>query len=477
MTERAIQALSEVKFLPYWLDSDQAPSAEAALTDSIETDLLIVGGGFTGLWAAIIAKEKNPQTQIVLIEKNTIAFGASGRPGAILSASVMHGLHIASEIFPNDLDTLERLGRENIMAFKETIERYNIDCEVEWTGELTVAVGDEGMPMVKDEYKLHQQYGHEAVLLDEQSVQTELNSPLFKGGFWSKKNSGVINPAKLAWGLKRVALSLGVRIYENTSLQQTKDEHTHLIVTTDGAKIRTTRMLLCTNAFAAGHKKIKQRVAMIRDRILMTEPLTHEQLNRIGWKNRQGAYDTRTQLNYMRLTKDNRMLFGGRLGYFMASNPNPQTDLTVKPYIRLADAFFITFPQLQDVRFTHAWSGPIGLTTRMAVHFQSYYAGKAIYVGGYSGFGVTASRFGAEFGLAKLFNENREELNLEFASTLPNWIPPEPFRYIGSKITMYALDTADEKGGWRIAWLKLVDKMGFPLSWTTGDEPNETNER
>ena len=142
----------------------------------------------------------------------------------------------------------------------------------------------------------------------------------------------------------------------------------------------------------------------------------------------------------------------------------------MKPYLRLAEAFFNTFPQLHDVQFSHAWSGPIALTTRMAVHFQSYYQGKAIYAGGYSGFGVSSSRFGAEFGLAKLMGEQRPELELEFARTQPNWIPPEPFRYIGSKITMYALDTADEKRGWRVWWLKLVDRMGFPLSWTTEND-------
>jgi len=106
----------------------------------------------------------------------------------------------------------------------------------------------------------------------------------------------------------------------------------------------------------------------------------------------------------------------------------------------------------------------------MAVHFQSYYGEKAIYAGGYSGFGVSASRFGAELGLAKLFKENRPELDMEFASTLPGWIPPEPLRYLGAKVTMHALDTADERGGWRNMWLLGVGKMGFPLSWTTENE-------
>jgi len=470
MSERASKALENVKFFPFWLDNDNAPSAEPELQTSIDTELLIVGGGFTGLWSAIIAKEQHPHRNVVLIEAETIAFGASGRAGAIVSTSVMHGLHIASDIFPNDLDVLEQLGQENLKGFRRTLERYNIDCDMEWSGELTVAVGQSGVPMINDEYELHQAYGYDVELFDETGIKSELNSPLFDGGFWSKKDSGIVNPAKLAWGLKNAALKLGVKIFEHTPLNSISERGDSLIAHSTNGEIHTSRILLCTNAFAKGHRKIRSRVAMIRDRIIMSEPLSDEQLKRIGWRNRQGVYDTRTQLNYMRLTKDNRILFGGRLDYFFANNPDPKKDKTSGPYLRLVDAFFNTFPELDDIRFSHAWSGPIGLTTRMAVHFQSYYRGRVIYAGGYSGFGVTASRFGAEFGLAKLFGEQRPELQLEFARTQPNWIPPEPFRYLGSKITMYALDTADEKRGWRLQWLKLVDKMGFPLSWTTDDD-------
>ena len=115
------------------------------------------------------------------------------------------------------------------------------------------------------------------------------------------------------------------------------------------------------------------------------------------------------------------------------------------------------------MRVSHAWSGPIGLTTRMAVHYQSYYGGNMIYAGGYSGFGVTASRFGSRVGLALLDRENCADVRMEFANTMPNYIPPEPFRWLGAKITMYALDTLDEKGGWRSLGSKWWKKWDFPL--------------
>ena len=196
---------------------------------------------------------------------------------------------------------------------------------------------------------------------------------------------------------------------------------------------------------------------------IATEPLTEEQLARLGWKNRQGVYDTRTQLNYTRLTSDNRIIFGGRVGYFFNNNTDPAQDRQIETYERLAGYFFNTFPQLHDVKFTHAWSGPIDLTMRLAVHFQRYYGGKGIYAGGYSGFGVTTTRFGANIGLDILDGKTGPDLDLDFARTLPNWIPPEPFRWIGAKLTMYALDEVDQKGGWRKLWINMVHRMGFPL--------------
>jgi len=167
----------------------------------------------------------------------------------------------------------------------------------------------------------------------------------------------------------------------------------------------------------------------------------------------------------MRLTKDNRILFGGRLAYFFGNNTDPALDKTPAPYIRLVKSFYQTFPQLKnDIRFSHAWSGPIGLTTRMAVHYQRYHQGDMVFAGGYSGFGVTASRFGARVGLAILDGEDIPETKLTFATSEPNYIPPEPFRWLGAKITMYALDTVDEKGGWRKLWISMVQKMGFPIT-------------
>ena len=463
--ELARQALSNATFDSYWLDSLDVVKDEPSLDKDTNCDLLIVGGGFCGLWTSIHAKQANPQRDVILIEAKSIANGASGRPAAIMSTSVMHGIDNTERMFPGEVVALEKLGRDNMDGFRATIEKHGIDCDIEWGGEMVVSIGDEGLDIVDKDYALYLKYGHEAEKLDRQQIQAEINSPIFHGGVWSKKRSGTIHPGKLVRGLKELASNLGVKIHENTALLETSYSNNQVRVKTPKAIITANKVLLATNAWGAGHRKIKTRVAAIRDRILVTEPLTSTQIEQVGWKNRQGIYDTRTQLNYMRLTADNRILFGGRLDYFFGNNTDPLQDKQAGPYIRLVQSFYRTFPQLkEDIQFSHAWSGPIGLTTRMAVHYQRYHEGNMVYAGGYSGFGVTASRFGARVGLAILDGEDNAETRMSFARTVPNYIPPEPFRWIGAKITMYALDTVDEKGGWRKPWVWLVQKMGFPIT-------------
>ena len=461
----ALQALSSTKFNTYWLDSLEPVASETSLQQDISCDLLIVGGGFCGLWSAIQAREKNPDRQIVLIEAKSIANGASGRPAAIMSTSVMHGIDNTERMFPGEVAELERLGRENMDGFRDTLERYDIDCDIEWGGEMKVSVGDQGLEAIEEDYQLYRKYDHDAVKLDRDQLQAEIRSPVFHAAVWSKKRSGTVHPGKLVRGLKKAALDLGINIYENTPHLSNSLSGEKIRVKTPLATIEANKVLLATNAWAAGHRKIQTRVAAIRDRIVVTEPLTAQQMEKVGWQNRQGIYDTRTQLNYMRLTADNRILFGGRLDYFFGNDTDPAHDKTPEPYIRLVNSFYRTFPQLkEEIRFSHAWSGPIGLTTRMAVHYQRYHGGKMVFAGGYSGFGVTASRFGARVGLAILDGEDIPETRMTFTQTLPNYIPPEPFRWIGAKITMYALDTLDEKGGWRKLWVKMVQKMGFPIT-------------
>ncbi|WP_250504399.1 MULTISPECIES: FAD-dependent oxidoreductase [unclassified Caballeronia] len=457
------EALARTKLSPYWLDNPAEPPAEPSLAGETRADLLIVGGGFTGLWAAVQAKEQMPELDVVLIEAGRVAHGASGRAGGIISTSVMHGLPNAVRVFPNDIAELEAFGQRNLDGFEETLERYGIDADIEWNGEMTVAVDPEHIDHLRADYDLHRSYGHDVTLLDAAATREQLDSPLFAGALWSRNRSGIVHPAKLAWGLKRAALELGVRLYEHSPLIDVIDEGATVFVTTPAGSVRAPRVLLGSGTAKVGIPDINRRVLQVRDHVLATEPLTGEQLARIGWRQRQGIYDTRTQLNYFRLTKNNNIIFGGLVSYHFDGDPNPPRDRQRDTYYRLAEAFYKTFPQLSDVRFSHAWGGPIDYCSRGSVFAKRYLGDKAVFVAGYTGFGVAASRFGAFMGLNILFDRDSPERALDIANRSPTYIPPEPVRWLAAKVTFHAFDGADAEGGWKRAWIKGIKAMGFPM--------------
>ncbi|NHV26579.1 FAD-binding oxidoreductase [Burkholderia sp. D-99] len=456
-------ALANTKLFPYWLDNPTAPATEPELVGDVSADLLIVGGGFTGLWSAVQAKEQMPHLNVVLIEAGKVAHGASGRAGGIISTSVMHGLPNAVRVFPNDIAELETFGHHNLDGFEETLKRYDIDADIEWNGEMTVAVDPEHIAHLKGDYDLHREYGHDVVLLNREETLEQLNSPMFAGALWSRNRSGIVHPAKLAWGLKRAALSLGVKLYEHTPLVTVTDEGSTVFVKTPKGSVRAPRVVFGSGTAKVGIPDINRRVMQVRDHVLATEPLTDEQLARIGWKNRQGVYDTRTQLNYFRLTKNNNIIFGGLVSYHFDGDPEPHQDGQRETYYRLAEAFYRTFPQLCDVRFSHAWGGPIDYCSRGSVFAKRYLGDKAVFVAGYTGFGVAASRFGAFMGLNILFDRDSPERKLDIANQSPSYIPPEPMRWVAAKITFHAFDGADAEGGWKRAWISGLKAMGFPM--------------
>lgn len=456
-------AFEKVKFFPYWLDNPGAPAALPGLKGQHTADLLIVGGGFTGLWAAIQAKERYPKFNVLLIEAGRIAYGASGRPCGIISTSIMHGLQNAARVFPKDIDQLEELGRINLDSFKRDLERYQIDADVEWNGEFTAAIEPSHLAILEEDHELHLQHGHEMVFLNREQAQAEINSPLFHGALWGKNRSGTIHPAKLAWGLRATALRLGVQIFENTPLKSISDQTQKLKIATPEGEILADKVFLGTGVANIGIPDINRRVMNVLDHIVATEPLTEEQLSRIGWKNRQGFYDTRTQLNYGRLTKDNRIIFGGSVTYHYGEPLDPDLNREAATYQGLVQAFFATFPQLVDVKFSHAWGGPIDYCSRGSVFARQYFSGKAVYVAGYTGFGVAASRFGASMGLNTLFGTDSPEQHLDIVKKGTAYIPPGILRWIGAKITFIAFDGADAEGGWKRAWIKFVKSLGFPM--------------
>ena len=424
----------------------------------------MVGGGFTGLWTAIIAKQRDAKRDVVLIDAHEIGSGASSRNGGFMDYSLTHGIANAQQRFPDEVEILEQLGRENIAEIEKVIREYNIDCDFERNGAIEVASTwhpENYTDELKEDYSILRDLGHDVVWLDRDAMNAEVNSPVFTGGLWAKDTSALVDPARLAWGLKRVAQTLGVRIYEDTRANEISENKSGIEIKTALAKIQAQNVALATNTFKPLLRKMNKYIAPVYDYCLVTEPLTAQQLESIGWRNRQGLADCSNQFHYFRLTADNRILWGGYDAiYYFGGQMDKELESRPESWAMLSSQFFTTFPQLEGVKFSHMWGAPIDTCSRYSVFWGTQYKNRVAYAIGYTGVGVAASRFGGEVMLDLLAGSSTRATRTEFVQTKPRAFPPEPFRFIGIQATRWSLDYEDRTGK-RNLWLRLLDRLGL----------------
>ncbi|MCX5086575.1 NAD(P)/FAD-dependent oxidoreductase [Streptomyces sp. NPDC056121] len=459
-----IKSLADAKPLSYWLDDPGRPGARPALTGDERCDLLVVGGGYSGLWTALLAKERDPGRDVVLLEGQEVGWAASGRNGGFCAASLTHGVANGLARWPGEIGKLEELGNRNLDAIEDAVARYSIDCDFERTGELDVATEPHQVTELRE---FHQELTEAGLaggteLLDADATREQVDSPTFLGALYDRRGVAMLHPAKLAWGLKQACLDLGVRFYEHTPALELSSSGAGTAVRTPYGRVFSQHVALGTNVFPSLVKRVRSYTVPVYDYALMTEPLTDDQLASIGWKNRQGLGDSANQFHYFRLSADNRILWGGYDAiYPYGGRVRAEYDHRPETYAKLAGQFFTCFPQLEGVRFSHAWGGAIDTCSRFSAFFGTAHKGRVAYAAGYTGLGVGATRFGADVMLDLLSGERTERTELEMVRTKPLPFPPEPFAYTGIALTKWSLARADDNGGRRNLWLKAMDKAGL----------------
>ncbi|MEI8323734.1 MAG: FAD-dependent oxidoreductase [Actinomycetes bacterium] len=461
---RHLDAIADADPYPYWYDDADEPDSNPTLVRTESCDLCIVGGGYTGLWTAIIAKERDPSRDVILIDAHEVGSAASGRNGGFMDSSLTHGVANAQQRFPDEVNILEELGLQNLNEIESAIRRYNIDCDYERTGAIDVATSSHSasyLAELRDDYQQLRSLGQSVEWLDQETLRSQVHSPTYSGGLWRKDRAALIDPARLAWGLKTAAESLGVRIYEDSKATNIEKDGVGVLVDTPLGRVRAGKVALGTNAFKPLLKRLGHYVAPVYDYCLVTEPLTPAQLASIGWENRQGISDIPNQFHYYRLTADNRILWGGYDAmYYFRGKMNTELESRPESWALLSQHFFQTFPQLEGVRFSHAWGGAIDTCTRFSVFWGRAMGGRVAYALGYTGLGTASTRFGAEVMLDLLDGRRSKATSTKFVQDKPLPFPPEPFRFAGIQATRWSLDRED-KTGKRNVWLKSLDRLGL----------------
>ena len=460
-SQPAIKALEDAERSVYWLDRPDRPQALPPLTQDVDADLVIVGAGFTGLWTALLAHDVDPDRDIVVIERTRVADGGTGRNGGFVAASITHGFGNGLSRWPDELPALLALGQRNLEDIETFVKLNRLECDFQRAGEIHVAVADHQVGELRQTVQDMQAFGLSVDFMDQEAIQRHIHSPTYLAGLRDPDSVALVDPARLAWGLLATARLRGIRVFENTEITSLDDEHDRVVLSTQFHRITAQRAVFATNAFPSLIPAVRHRVVPVYDYVLMTEPLSDTQWRDLGWSEREGLSDAGNQFHYYRPTADGRILWGGYDAIYHPGNGfGPQFENDDDAYQRLATHFLQTFPQLENIRFTHAWGGAIDTCSRFTAFWGTEAAGKVAYVAGFTGLGVGASRFAGQVILDLLDGHDTTRTRLEMVQTKPIPFPPEPLRTLGIKWTTMSLQRADTKGK-RNLWLRTLDRLGL----------------
>jgi len=444
---------------PFWADTVPLQTVCPGLAGDVTCDLAVLGGGFTGLWTALDASRRAPNARIVLIEAQSCGNAASGRSGGFCAPSISHGVGNALKRWPDEAETLIRLGRANLDAFVADLDGFGMAVEFAREGKLNLAATPWQVAGLKAMAANYRRFGIECRYLEDAALKQRFASPVYKAGLF-EPNYATLNPAKMMAELRRVALAQGVEIYEETPAHALREDGDAIVIETPRGRIRAARVAMATNAAPPLLAKLKRAIVPIFDYAIMTRPLTGQECDSINWRGWYSVADSGNQFHYIRKSADNRILWGGYDAvYHYGSNRAELLLNRTKTFNRLAANFARALPQLAAVQFTHAWGGIIDTSARTTLFSGLAFGGRLAYAMGFTGQGVSASRFGALAMLDLLEGRDTERTRLRMLSQTPFGFPPEPFRYMGVKWAQAGLAREDETGR-RTLLNKTLDALG-----------------
>lgn len=454
------KALQDAAPRPFWTDRE-APRISERLDGDLTVDLAIVGGGFTGLWTAWRALDRNPDLQVVVLEAKRIGYGASGRNGGFISHSLTHGLAHGLALWPDDIDDLQREGHQNLADLVRQVRAAGIDCDLQESGKSTVAVAPWQVDALAEAARLGAEHGEQLELVDGEAMRADVHSPTYLAGLRDRKGTVMVDPARLAWGMAEHLRSRGAHVLEGAAVGTIASHGAGVRLTVDGVHVDARQAVIATAAYPSPLKRLRAYIMPLYDHALMTEPLSPAQLESIGWRERQGMTDAGNQFHYYRLSADNRILWGGwDANYYRGGRVDESLEQRGRSHELLAQHFFETFPQLEGLVFTHRWAGPIDSTARFTAAYGTAHGGRVAYAVGHTGLGVGASRFSADVALDLLSGRPTSRTRYGIVRRKPFPIPPEPIRNPIVQFTRARTFDADNHEGRRGLWLRLLDRFG-----------------
>ena len=429
----------------WWLEEAGEVTPTAPLAGDARADVVVVGGGYLGLWTAWQLKELEPELDVLVLEAAVCGHGPSGRNGGFCETLWGDAATLREQSGDAAALAVCRASEEAVRAIGAWCETNSVDAWFREAPMLRVATTESQLDSWDESVRATAELGapDEIVAVSAEEVRARCASPLFLGGALHRLNA-TVHPARLGLGLRAKLLERGVRIHERTEV--TRLDRAGGVVTRSG-RVRAGSVVLAVNTAAARFPGYRLSLAVASSHIVLTEPIP-DVLDELGWTGGEAIVDSRTLVHYTRTTRDGRIVFGwggGAMGVGGRRSSRLELDRDVIAATREALGRF--FPQTRGREVTHAWGGPIDVSPSHLPIFGS--RGRVHHGFGFTGNGVGPSYLGGEI-LARLALDRRDErTRLALVDPPRKLFPPEPVRYAGGALIRRALvakDAAEDEG-------------------------------
>ena len=428
----------------FWFEAAdlEHQSINAPLKGAHKADIVILGGGFTGLSSAFHLIQKFPNRKIMLLEGACCGYGASGRNGGFCNPGMSGFQHYLAEAGPEAARKTFDLSLYGIGHIKRLIAEHGVLCDFEESGMLLTAIDEAQARQLENVRGAYKSMGLDSTLVQGSELKAEIDSSRYVAAL-KLPYGGIINPAKLARGAKAVVEQAGVEICERTLVIRVTPGRVNRVETEMG-EVSAPVLVLGLNGYSPRLGFFQDRVMPLCNYVMATEPLSREQWQAIGWQHRQGVTDMRVLFDYQRPTTDGRIVIGGSgAPYFAGDAPSSGN---YKPTLKqLTKSFFATFPQLEGLRIAHAWGGTMAFTRDFTPSVGIMGEYRNIYYGvAYNGEGVaftqTAGRIIAEL----VAGEQSEFTRLFVVNHRMPYLGPSSARFLFERLYRWYLTRGTE---------------------------------
>jgi glycine/D-amino acid oxidase-like deaminating enzyme len=417
----------------FWLATYGEYIPNHPLQGDLKVDVAIIGAGFTGLSTAYNLRKDDQGLSVAVLESEVVGFGASGRNGGF--SMTLFGLEpaVTKALFGHQRTVdAHRYMERSVDYVDDLVKQHHIQSDYWFPGFLRAATTPGYVKRIQNDLEILTSMGITGISwIEADQIKQEVDSPRFLGGWWEPR-SALLDPAKQVRELKRIALENGVQVFEESPVIEIQRNQNFVLITPQG-KVIAKKVIFATNAYSHLIPQLKRKQIPAFTHMVVTEPLTTEQLAVIGWANRQGIEDARNLVHYFRLTTDNRIAMGGS-DVSIAYGADMDRDLNSHTFADLERDIVWLFPHLKGIKITHRWGGPVSVPLQMAPAIGYLGDERAIYSLGCVGHGVSMTHLNGRT-LADLALERKTDLtDVWFVNrSLIPW-PPEPLRLVASQV-------------------------------------------